>query len=323
MHHPHPFVFLFSFSFSFCGLLTAQAATVAVRAASALSTSAHNGPFTVAQTLPIGPLPTIGSVDSVATNGTSLVEASTAWGATTNSTLAGFVVEQHLTVRGSASGNCVSGPHQIVFAVACPVTRAAILIVRLSKAASPGLPSTTVMVDVGNDGTFDLTAASPVSLLHSAVSIGPQPLEVRVVLSGAIPLGQPADASLDDLVTVVVEPDNHLSVVPAAAGCANQAATLLPAWDLDSVVLDVDASVAPPLVIGVFGLSPAPVLLPNASAALPCLLLPQPDLVVVFQPGGFTLPLPQAVRPLNVWAQCVLLDLSGLSTTNGFLVNAF
>jgi hypothetical protein len=318
MHHTLPFVFIVSFS----GLLAAQVPTVTVRAASVLTTSAHNGPFAAAQTLPIGPLPTVGGVDAVTTNGTTLVEASTQWGAITNATLASFVVEQHLVVRGPVGGNGASGPNEIVFAIASPVQRPATLTVHLTKVASPGLPSTTVLVDIGNDGTFEITGASPVVDIFTAVSIGPQPLEVRVLVAGAIAAGASADARLDDQVLVQVVPDNHLSVVPAAAGCAHLAATLQPAWDGNGVLLDVDPTAAPPLVIGVFGLSPVPVLLPNASAALPCLLLPQPDLVVAFPPGGFLLPLPPAVRPVNVWAQCVLFDPAELATTNGFLVVA-
>ena len=322
MHHPIAFALLLPFTLSFTGLLSAQVPIVSVRAASVLSATAHNGPFTDAQTLPIGPLPTIGSIDAITTNGQSLVEASTAWGATKSNTLVGFVVEQHLVVRGSGNGSCASGPSEIVFAIVSPVQRAASLTVHLSKAASPGLPSTTVMVDVGNDGTFELTGASPVGNIVRAVSVGPQPLEVRVLLSGAIAAGQTADVGLHDQVLVQLVPDNHLTVLPAAAGCVKQEATLRAAWDLDSVLLDVDSSVAPPLVIGVFGLSPAPVLLPNSFASLPCLLVPQPDLVVVFPPGGFELQLPPAVRPATVWAQCVLLDATGLGTTNGFVVVA-
>ncbi|HEX5054814.1 MAG TPA: hypothetical protein VFZ65_23760 [Planctomycetota bacterium] len=318
MHNPVFFATLLSLN----SLLVAQVPTIAVRAVSTLSTSAQNGAVASSQTRPIGPLPTIGNVDAIVTNGASLVEASTSWGATANATLAGFVVEQHLVVRGSTGGSCASGPNEIVFGVSSPVQRPAILTVRLSKAASPGTASTTVLVDIGNDGTIDATAASPVNMLSKAVSFGQQPLEVRVVLAGGVTPGQATDASLDDLVVVQVEPDNHLGVLPAAAGCANQAATLRAAWDLDSMLLDVDTSVATPLVVGVFGLSPAPVVLPNASLPLPCLLVPSPDLLVVVTPGGFTLHVPPAARPVSIWAQGVQVTAAGLATTNGFLVLA-
>ena len=320
MHHIPPFVLLL---LPFSGLLPAQAATVSVRAASVLSASAQAGQALVTRTLPIGPLPAVGNVDAFSALGVTVAETSTSWGATADTTLAGCVVKQHLIVNGSAGGSCASGPNDIVIGIACPVQRPALLNLRMLKAASPDVPSTTVVVDVGNHGAMVFTGANPVNGTTIPVSIGPQPFEVLVHFAGAFVAGSSSVATVaDDTVVLEVTPDNRLGVLPAALGCTNNSATLRATWDLDGVLFDLDASGSqpPPLAVAVFGLAAAPALLPHASVTLPCLLLPTPDLVVVLPPGGLLLPLPPAVRPVTLWAQGVLIDAAGLGTSNGFFL---
>ena len=78
-------------------------------------------------------------------------------------------------------------------------------------------------------------------------------------------------------------------------------------------------------VVAVLGLGTQPTLLPPSPLSpVPCLLLPSPDLVLLMPPSGFDLPIPPAVRPLNLYVQGVELGLatSQLSTLQGFLVQA-
>jgi peptidoglycan/xylan/chitin deacetylase (PgdA/CDA1 family) len=49
----------------------------------------------------------------------------------------------------------------------------------------------------------------------------------------------------------------------------------------------------------------------------------EPVLELLMPPGGLALPLPPAVRPITIWAQCVLLEPTRITTSNGFVVAAY
>jgi hypothetical protein len=301
-------------------VLLAQVPTVSMRAASVLTAQAQVGPVPIVQTLPIGPLPAAGAV-SAGDSGPGSAVAATLWHCFVSPTVAFCQLEQRLEVNGV--GSCASGPNDVVFAITSPIQRPVALIVRTTKAATPGVPSTTAEVDVGNDGLVEITgAAAPAGSAFFAL-IGPQPFEVRVRFAGGL-TGTSGISSASDVVQLTLTPANQMGIFPATNGCRDNTSTLDEAWDQNGIVFDHQAlSPAPLLTVAVLGLSLQIVQLPNASVLLPCLLLPSPDLVVLMPPGGLALPLPPAVRPITNWAQCVLLEPTGITTSNGFAVAAY
>ena len=70
----------------------------------------------------------------------------------------------------------------------------------------------------------------------------------------------------------------------------------------------------------VLSLNAQPALL-SMFGKVPCLLLPQPDVVLPAM-GVFNLALPASVRPVTVYAQGVTLTTSGLIVTDGYAVTA-
>ena len=130
----------------------------------------------------------------------------------------------------------------------------------------------TVMIDVGNDGTFDLGYTSSFSTTLSQYVLGPQPLEVRIRYEGDSLAGN----RLATTTTVRAKPRNDLLVTNVAAEGCSQSSTVLPVFAGRGVAA---LGYSPPInhvSVLAIGFAPEPVLLPGPFATSPCLLIPRP-----------------------------------------------
>ena len=182
---------------------------------------------------------------------------------------------------------------------------------------SAGQPWSTLSIDVDDDGTIDyvLGAGMAFTLAGLQVDVGPRVLRV---IMGSTAIG-PGQAAVGLMVRVV--PDNDLVVLPEALGCPFPGTMFPPepvfvdqGFDLEFTpgLLVVGAAVAPTVW------TPASVL-PFAST---CLLLPSPD-IVLWVPSGFLhVPIPAALRPLELHVQAVCPGPTGFTTTDAFVIHA-
>ena len=107
----------------------------------------------------------------------------------------------------------------------------------------------------------------------------------------------------------------------AAIGCGPFAAFVVPTFAAGGVRVTNQVPTAAPKVM-VLGLTTLPLLLPSPGA-LPCLLLPNPDVVVWWPAFAYLdVALPAAVRPVTFWLQPVELAGSTLLTGAAHRVDA-
>jgi hypothetical protein len=302
-----------------------QQPTVTLRALTPLSATARVGVQTQSSAVSIGTLAPSGSCS--ATVGTSVVgnaQSHTQWTYVAGPTLVACTLLQSLVVANTSVGESTAGPHELLLEIASPVVRPVTATIEIVKGATPGLPATTVELDLDNDGVVELSGAVLSGTFHRTGTVGPQPWQIRVRFVGAIPLG--AIGSLLDVVRITVRPENNLQILPALAGCLDNGVFAVPAWDASGVALTPLTIVpppVPPLRIAVAGLTAQPSFLPPVGGPFPCLLLPSPDLVVVPTTNDFELALPPAVRPVTVFLQYVVLMPNGmLGTSNAYAVHA-
>lgn len=201
----------------------------------------------------------------------------------------------------SASGDLAELRLEYTAATPTPVR----LLVDHADQTPAGAPQPRADVDIGDDGTFEFVngvAQGPQNVL----TIGPQPLVVRVVLEAGL---AQVGATFHDLSLRVV-PENLLQVSYAAIGCSPFAAVVEPLFVASGVRVQSNVPTATPKVF-VFGLSVQPIFLPPVGGQ-PCLLLPSVDVpLFVGSFGAVDVPLPAAVRPVSFWVQPVELDFSG------------
>ena len=182
----------------------------------------------------------------------------------------------------------------------------------------------TLSVDVGDDGTVELTEQS-IPFAQLTATLTAQPLPVRVIIEttatsvGSNSLG----------LNLIVTPENDVQIDQAVFGCTNIPHDLVcvsgfTGAGVDFIQTPNYSATGVPVVLAL-GLGVQPVLLPAASPSLPCLLLPSIDATVVMPPvfqDPFNVELPPAVRPVTFWAQAVAVTPAGLRTTAGFRIHA-
>lgn len=224
---------------------------------------------------------------------------------------------QLATTAGAGPVGASMSTGVFVLQISNPTPVAARLDVSRSLVGLSGAAS--LLVDVGNDGTVELTESSPSPTVGLTVMLGPTPLSVRLqsqlTLNGA--------GAVDCRLQLLVTPTAGIAVSLVALGCHPfQQQQLAPTFAGNLRIRTLDLLPWPAPQVVVFGLGLQPILLPS-STLLPCLLLPSPDLVLFLPPAqALDLPIPAAVRPVLLWTQGVVLDPTGLQTTNGSYVTA-
>lgn len=298
-----PTVFLFAAAIASQPL--AAQVSVSLTALSPVVVTASDGVVTNQNTQPAGPLPQgLFSLDSTVAGGT----------------ITSFASETDVDSRsalciagiGCHVANGASNGASNVVELLATFTAATNTLVRFrvdfDGAIPAGATAPQALVDVGNDGTIDYANGVQLQFFGPQM-LGPQPLQFRLVLDGAL-LQQ---GFLANDIRITVEPENDMQITTAAVGCLGIGIDVAPSFLNRGISVRRNVGSSSPRVY-VFGLQTQPFLLPTVSV-LPCLVLPRPDVVVVIPSfGDFALALPAAVRPATLWVQPVELQGGALYT---------
>jgi len=287
-------------------LAVAQVVSVSVRAQTPLTVTA-TGPSPVSQTIPIGPMTQSGGISA---NAPTSGYCALTWYGGSGPTLASVQMIHELL------GSAVAGPHDIVVEFTATAPTPISLSVEQAFAGSIGGTIPEVLVDVGNDGTYELGFVSSYSATAGNFTLGAQPLAVRIHFDGA------TDATSSALVSTLVRalPRNDVVVTEVAAGCSQQS-IVQPGFNGRGVAaLGFSPPLNAPSVL-VVGFAPQPVLLPPLAA--PCLLYPQVDLLLPFWHVPMVeIPLPASVRPAELYLQRATLFAGQIAVDDAFRVQA-
>lgn len=290
----------------------AVAQSVSLSANVATSCVAVSGAQIESATLPAGPMPANGGLG--AATAPPAASASFSWSSGASAT--GMHVGLSQACSLAAGGTVAScGLLDVRVELVAPVPMDVTLRVAKQSFVTAAVGAPLLRVDVGDDGTFEVTEAMA-GTLYAFLTLGPVPSRVRVLMDAATTLpGHVTNALLLDVL-----PATNTQSVSVVAGCGFLEHGAQPRFDGN---LDVYfGTQVLPFGVVVLGLSPQPVLLgilPHAA----CVLMPAPDLLVLALPDTtFTLNLPPAVRPVTIWTQAVGLEPAGLVTSPGFRVDA-
>lgn len=294
--------------------LDAQSVGVSLSAINTLPVVVSDGPQTVTSSSPTGPLPDQGQVVAWLPN----VFADVQWSGGGAISAWARITQQVAAAPGTTGTVGSSGPHEILVRFTSSVPLQVKLNASRVVQATPGAPWPAMDLDVGNDGSLEATNLSTLNPAQWSASIGPQPLEVRVILNASLAT---AAAVLNDLF-LWIEPDDGIDLRVLVSGC-NPTLPPPPPFanrQFDGSIVLVMPQPPGTIAVIVVGFAPQPAFL-GLNAGLPCLLLPSPDVLVV-QSAAFSLPLPPSVRPVTLYVQGVSVTMQGLLTTDGYQVTA-
>jgi hypothetical protein len=281
--------------------------------ATAASLTATYGAQTQSVTLTAGPMGTSNGAQALAMGGPiDLAYAEVAWGFGQDPTQAYFSLLQELRIVGTAAASAAFGPSDFLLSLQAPTPTTVLLELRRELVLAAGMALPTVQVDVGDDGSFELTSSGQLPPpLPVAIGAAGVPIRVRtqVALGGA--------GYLLASVTLRALP-SHTVAHPIAAGCTPPDLRVIPHFAGDVSLASGTWSNEPWLAV--IGLSLHPVLLNPLDV---CLLLPSPD-IVLWDPFTtvHTIPVPAAVRPVHFWAQAVRVGWTSLLSSEAFAVEA-
>ena len=303
---------------------TAQQLTVA--AATPLTVSAQNAGTTTSNSIPAGPLASVGWINASSPGG-GLAQANVVWQVEATPISLSFDTWQMATVlpQATAPASASAGPHEYLLHLTSPSPMSMLISAHRWFDLFPASPLPQLQVDVLDDGVpeFVLTSTQTgPSWPIAVVTTGPLPVPIRVRLASlATAGGTGGNASL----RLTATPNNGLDISRVVIGCSpSNALECHPSFVGTGVDFWASSSPFYPSVL-VLGLGPQPVVFPTV-LGVPCILGPSPDLLVLVTPSTtmpFTLPLPPAVRPVTVYAQVVQLPLPLLFFTDAFRVAAY
>lgn len=299
--------------------LAAQTVSVSLFAPTPLVARAAVATTLVSQSVPAGPMAATGQLQahsSVPFFGTA--DLTFDW-----STLAlqfpahiACTFMQTASITAPLPASAETDPWDIVLQLqATSPVNAKIALSRILQATS-GTAVPITQIDVGADGTFEMVETSATEVILPSIAIGTQPLQVLIRTQMALAI--PGSITLTTQVTVT--PNNDMAVVHTLTTCAGDIFQVAPSFVGTGIGLAQSPAWVSDPAVAVLGLAPQPVLLPVTN----CLLLPSPDLILFLPPYQLLeLPLPPALRPMRFWAQAVVLNWSGLVTTNAYDVFAW
>ena len=296
---------------------TAQSVTTAV--VGSAMTAGATGPGGVPNfaTQPAGPLPLPGVFSHTAFGGGAQIT----WGTDGTPTNGGTTTFRHeLGSSTTPADFAATGTFTLEYTASAPVLAALYLF--SGSVGSSGAPIPAVDVDFGADGTFELQSVLGPVFEYGTWPISPaQPLRLAIRMQTTLPANH---LNITSFVEVTLAPVNNADATHVAVECASTATFLRPRASFANSGIDFTyLPPASPLVV-VIGLAAQPVMLPPVGL-VPCLLVPRPDILLFAPPptSSHHIPLPPAVRPVTFFVQGVVLDPSGLQTTDGFAVSAF
>ena len=179
------------------------------------------------------------------------------------------------------------------------------------------LSNVTWMVDVGDDGTIELSHTSPSDLVTLQITLGPTPLTIRIHNA----IAQTTAGATNSRLAITTVPTANIQMTPAVLGC-DTSHRQFAQTTFDS---EIQLGVIGPLhttqpSVMLLGTSLQPFLLPS-STTFPCLLLPSPDVALFPGQQFINLQAPPSVRPFSFWVQSVVLHPTELRTTDAIFVN--
>lgn len=302
---------------------TAIAQSLAFTALTPAPFLATIGPQVQTATLPAGPMAPGGFVGAqVALSAVATLD----WWSNTSDTFMSAGLSQRCA--GFYVGTtATAGPIDVQLdLVAAQVTPVRIVLSKLIVVPPTGL-GPLLRVDVGSDGTFELTESSYHVSVDVDTQLGPTALPVRVLMDMAL------FAVGDTVSTFYIQlfPRTGPTVTTALGGCtSSEYYWVQPTFAGNLNAYAESYSTVPPLMLAVLGLGVQPLVL--GATATPCVLFPSPDLVMLVAPAtlptlpvppipAFTLPIPPGVGPLSLWTQAVVVAPGGLTTTTAFRVD--
>jgi hypothetical protein len=313
--------------FALPATLVAQTITVTATAVSPFTVTAAVATQVVSSTWPAGPLPAAVYLAPAIPAG-PLGQAQTTFGFGVDQGLqpaVGLVALGSSSPLASASVATSFGPMDVLLQVQSSAPVTANLVVERVVTGTAGASIPMQRVDVGNDGTFEVTEFTFAGAGIPSLALGPQPLMVRV-LFGAGTVGSQVIESRLRLRFVA---ENNLSIVPAISGCTADHLAVAPSFQGTGLDLYAQPMLTGDLTVGVIGLGIQPLVVSTVYPG--CVLLPSADLLSLLPEFAVAnLPIPANVRPATLWVQGVVLQLSGLgawtgtfTTTQGYRVDAF
>lgn len=214
-------------------------------------------------------------------------------------------------VAGNGPGSATVGSHDVVIELTSAVPRLVSLTWTIDRTALAG-PVPLFDVDILDDGVLD----GPGS--QTGVLLGTQPYRIRIRAQGSASSAGGGAGNFRGQFNLDVTPDNNVNILTAVQGCGPEA------FVHESFTGGGIEAVSPAANLLVVGFGAQPTLLPSASSPIfPCLLYPQPDIVVPLGFEGLVVPIPPAARPIGFFVQAIrVLAPQDLRTTQAFYVNA-
>jgi hypothetical protein len=298
-----------------CGC--AQSLTIMTASLAPMVANAQVAGAQVTDSRPVGPLP--------ANFLLSAYVASSAGDAAASFGMLVMPSQQSVSVRGSAFAVSSSPPSaattnliDVLVLVQATSPVMAFLQVDRTLVASAGVAVPVQRIDVGNDGSFEISETTPSSASVANIALGPVAVPVRVLMQVAASGAQQVVTNM----TLRFIADNHLAILPQGFGCSGYPFAVEPSFVGTGIRVSQDSShpsLFNDLVVAVLGIGVQPILLPSAFPG--CLLVPTPQVLALIPPAAsLQVPLPAAVRPISFWAQGVVLWGSGHSSWGGDLL---
>ncbi|MFO1078373.1 MAG: hypothetical protein U1E73_11685 [Planctomycetota bacterium] len=291
------------------------ASTALAQSLSLSNNAACNAQVTVGagsqtNTLPAGPMPAQGSLDAAMLPfaGARLDWRTAAWAAGMSATI-------DLSTSCSGSGFTVSAALpavDLVLQLANPTARPVVVELGQVTSATAGTATPLLRVDVGDDGSDELTQQMQGAVVVAQVA--PTPLRIRVRAAMQVTGTAGAATSL----VISCRPADG-QVVPIAFGCSGSYYEAVPTFSGDVQVMVGTTFIDP--AVAVFGFGVSPLLLPSQPFQV-CLLMPRPDVLLMLMPWQpVTLPIPPAARPFVFYTQTVGLGSELLMTSTAYQVS--
>ncbi|MFT4843033.1 MAG: hypothetical protein ACI8UD_001860 [Planctomycetota bacterium] len=295
--------------FVFASAAVAQSASISLQTA-AVAQVTVNGQAQTA-TLPAGPVGLSGGLSQ--SSGGSFINAT--WDTYVEPTGVYFDIAAHAYVDAVAGTSAQTSGMDFIYELSNPTPVA----IELRLRRMGVMAGASLLVDVSNDGSAELTNSSASGDVVLALTIGPVPLPIRVLYN----VSQAGLGGHDSYLTIVAQPTAGIYSTQLVQGCdISHHQDMQPRFDGGIWLRVVGPLQNTKPSVMVLGTSLQPIVLP-AAASFPCLLVPSPDLLLFPGSQAVNLQIPAAARPYRFYVQGVVLRPNVLHTTNAIQVSGY
>lgn len=293
--------------------LSGIAQSVTVTAATPITVFTQIGANLTTNSVSAGPLAAVGTVSAAAV---PFASASLSHSATFTPSRFHFTASaSSLVAVGPQVAAGLQAPVELLLSLTHPLPATMRIDLDQRVLGPAGMPMPLLAVDVGDDGSVELSTASSSPHNFVLVQVSPTPVAIRIRLGIQLASIGQGEASVE-----LVGRPTATQVTSMLPGCASPIVVYEPRFDGD-LEFELVMPTLDPLVM-VFGLGMQAQLL-GSFGSYPCLLLPPPDAVLLLPPQSRqSLSIPPAVRPIQVFAQPVEVTLFGLRTGEAVRISA-